>query len=174
MRGNIIWAAAVLGVGLVAGCVVLVLGIGKVVGDATGRIVTAVERHGDLTQQAGVSAGVPIERAMDRLAAEVDEHGEAVTVAGRTISDGATAAGRDISEGVTGAGRTVGGGAVVAGRNIREGATIAGRDISTPHVTMKGPVPIIDQEPLRVQGTAPDGSLPIDADLGGQEAQQGR
>lgn len=161
MRGNIIWAAAVLGVGLVAGCLVLVLGIGWVAREATGRLVTAVERHGELTQHAGTNAGVPIERAMDRLAAKVDEHGRSVTIAGQRIADGATAAGR-----------TIGGGAVVAGRNIREGATIAGREISTPHVTMKGPVPIIGQEPLRIQGTAPDGSLPVDADLGGQESQR--
>ena len=172
MRGNIIWAAAVLGVGLVVGCAVLVLGVYWVVGDATGRLVTAVERHGELTHQAGVGAGVPIEKAMDRLSARVDEHGRSVTTAGRIVADGATTAGKDISRGATAAGRTIGGGAVVAGRNIRDGATTAGRDISTPHVTMKGPVPIIDQEPLRVQGTAPDGSLPVDADLGGQEVRK--
>lgn len=158
MRGNIVWAAAVLGLGLVAGCVVLVLGIRAVVGDATGRIVTAVDRHGEMTQHAGADAGLHIERAMDRLSAKLDEHGESITIAGRSIAEGATVAGKDIREG-----------AVVAGRNIREGATLAGRDISTPEVTMKGSVPIVDHEPLRIQGTAPDGSLPVDAELGGQE-----
>ena len=155
---NIIGAAAVLAVGLVAGCGVLVLGARWVVADATGRLVTAVERHGEMTRQAGDSAGQPIGLAMDRLTARVDEHGQSVAIAGRTIAEGATSAGR-----------TIGGGAVVAGRNIRDGATTAGREIAKPHVTMAGPVPIVDQQPLRVQGTAPDGSLPVDAELGGQE-----
>jgi len=97
---------------------------------------------------------------------------EGAVVAGNEISDGATVAGKEIGRGATVAGKEVREGAVVAGRDIRQGATIAGRDISTPDVTMKGPVPIIDQEPLRVQGTAPDGSLPVDADLGGQEVQR--
>jgi hypothetical protein len=170
MRGkNIIWAAAVLAVGLVAGCGVLVLGFRWVVADATGRLVTAVERHGVLTRQAGANAGLPIEQAVNRLTAQVDVHGKSITDAGRTIAEGATAAGQQIAEGATTAGRTIGGGAVVAGRNIREGATTAGREISKPHVTMEGPVPIVDQQPLRIEGTAPDGSLPVDAELGGQE-----
>lgn len=158
MRGNIVWAAAVLGAGLVVGCLVLVLGVRAVVEEATGRLATAVERHGEMTQRAGANAGLPIEKAMDRLAAKVDEHGRSITITGRSVAEAATTAGR-----------TIGGGAVVAGRDIRAGATAAGREISTPHVTMKGPVPIIDQEPLRVQGTAPDGSLPVDAELGGQD-----
>ena len=163
MRGNIVIAAAVLGLGLVAGCVVLVLGMRAVVGDATGRVVSAVERHGEMTQHAGADAGLHIERAMDRLSAKVDEHGASVTIAGRSVAEGAAVAGKDIREGT-----------VVAGREVKEGTVLAGRDISTPDVTMKGPVPIVDHEPLRVQGTAPDGSLPVDAELGGQEPRKQR
>ena len=172
MRGNIVLAAAIFGLALVAGCVVLVVGVGMVARDATGRIVTAVERHGDMTSHAGEKAGLPIEKALDRLSAKVDEHGEAVTIAGRSVEQGAVVAGKDIRAGATVAGKEIREGATVAGQDIKEGAVVAGRDISTPNVSMTGPVPIIDQEPLRVQGTAPDRSLPVDVDLGGQEVQR--
>lgn len=36
----------------------------------------------------------------------------------------------------------------------------AGREIARPHVTMAGPAPIVSQQALRVEGAAPDGSLP--------------
>ena len=116
MRGNIVVAAAVFGVAVVLASVILVLGVRAAAEDASGRIATAVEKHGGLTLRAGEQAGRPIDAGFARLSGTMEEHAAAVTAAGRTIS--------------------------------------------TPRVKMEGAVPIVDQQPLRVEGTADDGASP--------------
>jgi hypothetical protein len=87
----------------------------------------------------------------DRLTAAVERHGDLTSAAGER-------AGKPIEAGLS----------QLAERVDRHAASIteAGRTIASPRVTMLGPVSIIDQEPIRIQGVqGKDGSLPIDVKL---------
>jgi hypothetical protein len=87
----------------------------------------------------------------DRLTAAVERHGDLTSAAGER-------AGKPIEVGLE----------RLAERVDRHAAAIsdAGRTIASPRVTMLGPVPITDQEPLRVQGVqGKDGSLPVKVEL---------
>lgn len=86
MRGNIVLAAAVFGLGVILGCAVLVLGARWALAGAADRLAAAVERHGDQTRSAGERAGQPIEAGMDRLGERVAKHAAAVEESGRAIA----------------------------------------------------------------------------------------
>ena len=87
----------------------------------------------------------------ERLTAAVERHGDLTSAAGER-------AGKPIALGLE----------RLAERVDRHATAItdAGRTIASPRVTMLGPVPITDQEPLRVQGIqGKDGSLPVKVEL---------
>jgi hypothetical protein len=90
--------------------------------------------------------------AADRLSVAVDRHAELTRAAGDR-------AGEPIGAALDRLGGRV---ATHAGAIEHAGKTIA-----TPRVTMLGPVPIIDKQPLRIRGSREDGSLPVGVKLEG-------
>ena len=89
--------------------------------------------------------------AADRLCDAVERHGQMTSAAGER-------AGKPIEQGLE----------RLAERVDRHSSAIteAGRTIASPRVTMLGPVPITDQEPLRIQGIrGGDGAVPVDVQL---------
>jgi hypothetical protein len=92
--------------------------------------------------------------AAETLAASIDRHGELTRSAGER-------AGQPIEAALT----------ELAGRVDKHSLAVAeaGRTIATPRVTLLGPVPIVDHEPIRIQGTrGDDRSLPVDVQLQGK------
>jgi hypothetical protein len=85
-----------------------------------------------------VGVSIALNRSADQLADAVDRHAQQTNRAG-------AAAGAPIAESLQqlNAALTRHGDAIVA----------SGRIISQPTVVMKSPVPIVDEQPLRVQGT---------------------
>jgi hypothetical protein len=93
--------------------------------------------------------------AADRLAESVQRHGDLTRSAGER-------AGEPIQTALNGLGERVAQHAAALEKS--------GQMISVPRVTLLGPVPIIDQEPLRVRGIrGQDGSLPVDVQLQGKD-----
>lgn len=93
--------------------------------------------------------------AADRLAVSIERHGEMTRAAGDR-------AGQPIHDALTD----------LAGHVDKHAAAMseAGRNIGTARVTLLGPVPIVDQAPLRIQGTrGDDKSLPVDVQLQGKK-----
>src|SRR5687768_4654337 len=90
--------------------------------------------------------------AADRLSVAVDRHAELTRSAGDRAGEPIGAALERLSGQVAAHGEAI---------------ERAGTSIATPKVTMLGPVPIVDQEPLRVRGTREDGSLPVGVKLEG-------
>jgi hypothetical protein len=85
MRGNIVLAAAVFGLGVVLGAGVMVLGVRWALVDAADRLNVAIDRHAQMTQSAGDRAGQPIQAALGQLSDRVSQHSDAIKQAGQTI-----------------------------------------------------------------------------------------
>jgi hypothetical protein len=86
MRGNIVLAAAVLGLCAVLACGVLVFGARWALGGAAEQLSEAVDRHAQQTSSAGDRAGEPIRAALDNLGGRVARHAEAIEHAGTSIA----------------------------------------------------------------------------------------
>jgi hypothetical protein len=85
-----------------------------------------------------VGLTMALNRSADRLADAVDRHANNVTSAGN-------AAGSPIAQALSQINTSV---ALHA-----DAVATAGQMVSRPLVTMKSPVPIVDEQPLRIQGT---------------------
>jgi hypothetical protein len=142
MRGNIVAAAAVFGIAFVLACMLVVLGVGRAIENAGGRIAEAVAEHGQLTRNAGQQVGSPIQTGLEGLNATVKEHAQAMRSAGQAIQS--------------------------AGNSIES----AGQAISAPNVTMRGPVPVTAEQPVSIRGPSQGGSLPVDVEMGQEDKKQ--
>ena len=149
MKGNIVVAAAVLGLGLIVAGGVLVLGAKWVADDAVRRIESAAQTHAQSVERAGAAAGLPIRDAMSGLTITVDKHAASVERAG-------AAAGEPIRTGLAGLTEVV----------TRHAGAVekAGDSISRPVVNIKDPINV--GQPIMIQGRNEDGSLPVNARIG--------
>jgi hypothetical protein len=95
--------------------------------------------------------GRSMENAGARIAEAVARHGELTHQAGLEV-------GPSIQSGLDGLNLTV--------REHARAVQSAGQSIARPSVTMRGPVPIVGHEPLRIRGPGADPALPVDVELG--------
>jgi len=109
MRGNIVIAAAIAGVGFVIASIIFTVGISRALNSSGDRIADAVDRHATQVQSAGNLVGAPVARSIERMTETHAKHGDAILATGKILSQ--------------------------------------------PTVTWQSPLPIVDERPLRVQGT---------------------
>ena len=107
-----------------------------------GNIVAAAAVFGGAVVLASVILVVGIFIALNRATGRVTD---AVQVHGQMVRDAGTRAGEPISAALTRLDQTV--------ARHADAVAAAGQNISRPIVRMQDPVPIIDQQPLRIQGT---------------------
>lgn len=149
MKGNVVVAAAVFGLGLIIAGGVLVLGAKWVTDDAVARVEAAARVHAQSVERAGAAAGVPIRDAMAGLTATVDKHAAAVERAGDATVEPIRTGFAGIAEGV--------------GTHAKAVAK-AGDSISRPVVSIKDPINV--GQPIMIQGRNEDGSLSVNARIG--------
>lgn len=86
MRGNIVVAAAVFGLGVVLASVVLVVGVGHALDRAAGRLEGAVREHGRSVDRAGEKVGQPVGGALSDVSAALRKDGDQIEQAGKDIA----------------------------------------------------------------------------------------
>lgn len=86
MRGNIIWASAVLGLCLVLAGGVMVGGFWLALDNASRRFESAVRDHAKSVERGGAEAGLPIRNALRDMTVSLDRHAGSVERAGEIMS----------------------------------------------------------------------------------------
>jgi len=139
MRGNVVVAAIVFGVALVLSSVILVFGIRTAANRAMLRFEAAVTEHGKAVERGGERAGEPIKSGLAGIPPALS--GIPPALAG--IPPAFDRHGQSLE---------------------KSGERIAHPQIPTNlSIRMEGTVPV--PQPLRVEGPADDGALPVNARL---------
>jgi hypothetical protein len=86
MRGNVVVAAVVFGIGMIVASLIFVLGLRVIVDSAVQRLDASVQAHGERTERAGVAAGGSIHDSIAGLSGTMDKHAGAVLRAGDVIA----------------------------------------------------------------------------------------
>ena len=85
-RGHLVWAAAILGVSLIAASGLFVWGMWAALDHAAARLQTGMRDHSTSVERAGAEAGAPIREAVLNLTAATEKHANSIERAGVTIA----------------------------------------------------------------------------------------
>jgi hypothetical protein len=165
MKGNIVIAAAVLGVGMIISAVIVLLALHRALDDTLTRMEAGFARHAAAVEQAGASAGAQIHEALQAVTVAVQAHGD-------STEQGATRAGAQIHEAlqamtvaVAAHADSIERGGARAGEPIQQALTElaevvaghaqaveqAGLDISRPRIRIDDPLRV--EQPVMIEGT---------------------